>query len=989
MTVLRHLPPILYIEGAPPTDGERPASRGSAAPPERTGPKVFDRLSIRKKLIAMVAAPLVVVVVVAGLGFGERRAEAATTRADVRRLEAIEANLDLQNELQLETLYSVGFLASDGVLHAGDLGAQQDRTDEALARYETSLDALGDDPEADSGRSSIRQIGFLDTSLRLQVEGQTLDWDYANQLYDQVQTALPPVNDRLASAIGDAEVSSAARSVLALGAYGSTTGRIGSLIQGVAAEGRFTTGEGVDEFATGSGIDTRSELLESIDEGETDLTIVSELAPAEVRTQLRNQMVGDDVTFFSDQVDAAADLAAGDEVAIDGARWSRATEATLDQLRGITTAQADAVLATAQARVSQSESAARLFLAAALVAIVAAVGLALYVAASIARPLTRLTRAADHVANEQLPRMVEALRNPDEDSVEHLRPEVTSLEVGGGKELARLSASVSAIGEVAVDVATEQAALLRKGIGDMFVNLARRNQALLDRQLEFIDELEAEEEDPDDLEALFKLDHMATRMRRNAESLLVLAGSEPSRRRGQPVPLSKVTLAAVGEIEHFARVDLLELEESEVTSKAAADVAHLFSELMENATQFSPPDTRVVVVGHRNENGGYTLSITDEGIGMSSDQLSEANDLLAHPPLLGLTLARTLGFIVVGRLAARHDIGVRMSASPTGGVTAIVRLPVTVLVASSAAERLDLTDAGSGAPGAETFDVDPVGASGPVPVGGPPHPSSILPPFTFGPDEPVEDDGPSPAAAPATLEEAVPSGRAFDEGLSQVASSPPDDQPTGPGEASPPIARHRDVPPAAPTSLRTGGDGPSGAPEPLPADLLTPRSRQGEPPTPEPNGLARRPSAASRPSERRLFGAGPEPVGATASPGVRAPMSGGPSTSLDAARPASAGNGVSPSPTGEEPAPEVEAPAPELTGAGLVRRVPRSSGAKRAIPGSDAGERGGATTSARSPDEVRSMLSRFHSGRQAAQAPTPSDPATAVAGPPPSNPEES
>ncbi len=135
------------------------------------------------------------------------------------------------------------------------------------------------------------------------------------------------------------------------------------------------------------------------------------------------------------------------------------------------------------------------------------------------------------MATEQLPRMVEALRNPTEDSVDHLRPEMASLEVGGGKELARLSASVSSIQDVAVQVATEQAALLRKGIGDMFVNLARRNQALLDRQLEFIDELEAEEEDPDDLEALFKLDHMATRMRRNAESLLVLAG-----RRAQPPP---------------------------------------------------------------------------------------------------------------------------------------------------------------------------------------------------------------------------------------------------------------------------------------------------------------------------------------------------------------------------------------------------------------------------------------------------------------------
>ena len=154
-----------------------------------------------------------------------------------------------------------------------------------------------------------------------------------------------------------------------------------------------------------------------------------------------------------------------------------------------------------------------------------------------------------------------------------------------------------------VEVAEEQGALLRKGIGDIFINLARRNQTLLDRQIEFIDQLEANEEDPDQLDNLFKLDHLATRMRRNAESLLVLAGAEPPRRRGRPVALADVVRVAIGEVEDFARISLLALDDVTVGGNVAVDLAHLLSELMENATHFSPPDTTVEIVGHRSDDG--------------------------------------------------------------------------------------------------------------------------------------------------------------------------------------------------------------------------------------------------------------------------------------------------------------------------------------------------------------------------------------------------
>jgi anti-sigma regulatory factor (Ser/Thr protein kinase) len=223
-------------------------------------------------------------------------------------------------------------------------------------------------------------------------------------------------------------------------------------------------------------------------------------------------------------------------------------------------------------------------------------------------------------------------------------------------------------------VAEEQSVLLRKGIGDIFINLARRNQTLLDRQIEFIDQLEANEEDPDQLDNLFKLDHLATRMRRNAESLLVLAGAEPPRRRGRPVALADVVRVAIGEVEDFARIQLLALDDATVGGNVAVDLAHLLSELMENATHFSPPDTMVEIVGHRSDSG-YIISVSDQGIGMSAEQLSEANHQLARPPLVGLALSRSLGFIVIGRLAQRFEISVKLTASPSGGVTALVTLP--------------------------------------------------------------------------------------------------------------------------------------------------------------------------------------------------------------------------------------------------------------------------------------------------------------------------
>jgi PAS domain S-box-containing protein len=231
---------------------------------------------------------------------------------------------------------------------------------------------------------------------------------------------------------------------------------------------------------------------------------------------------------------------------------------------------------------------------------------------------------------------------------------------------------------------TEQAAL-RQSISDLLHNLARRSQGLVDRQLELIDELERNEVDPDRLHELFRMDHLATRMRRNVENLIVLSGVDQRRRWSESVPLRDVVEAAVAEVEEYSRVQVAGIHDLTLAGQAASDVAHLLAELVENATSFSSPTTTVEVSGGPTGNG-YVLEIEDHGIGMSDAELAEANRRLAEPLAADVAVSRMMGFHVVGRLATRHGIRVQLRHCWFGGVTALVLLPAVLL--GSAGEHL-------------------------------------------------------------------------------------------------------------------------------------------------------------------------------------------------------------------------------------------------------------------------------------------------------------
>ncbi|MFR9806309.1 ATP-binding protein [Pseudonocardia sp. RS010] len=223
----------------------------------------------------------------------------------------------------------------------------------------------------------------------------------------------------------------------------------------------------------------------------------------------------------------------------------------------------------------------------------------------------------------------------------------------------------------------------RQFTSDMLVNLARRNQSMLYRQLDIINQLEEKEQDPDALAELFKLDHLATRVRRNAESLLVLSGEQPPRVWSAPVSMRDVVRAAIAETEDLDRVEFSVDDRVAVAGHSVADLTHLLAELTENAVRFSPPDTAVTIRSRpqRPEIGGQVLTIEDWGVGMPADELAAANEMLIRPREVDLSVSQRLGFHVVARLAARHDIEVSLSTTPGSGLTAVAILPAALFVA--------------------------------------------------------------------------------------------------------------------------------------------------------------------------------------------------------------------------------------------------------------------------------------------------------------------
>ncbi|MEV8534137.1 nitrate- and nitrite sensing domain-containing protein [Streptomyces sp. NPDC051211] len=299
---------------------------------------------------------------------------------------------------------------------------------------------------------------------------------------------------------------------------------------------------------------------------------------------------------------------------------------------------------------------------------------AFIMARSMIRSLRRLQDTATRVAQDRLPELVKQLSESDPQDVD---TSVESVGVHSRDEIGQVAAAFDDVHREAVRLAAEQA-LLRGNVNAMFTNLSRRSQGLIQRQLSLISELESREADPDQLSSLFKLDHLATRMRRNGENLLVLAGEEPGRRWTRPVPLVDVLRAAASEVEQYERIELASVPSTEVAGRVVNDLVHLLAELLENATSFSSPQTKVKVTGHALPDGRVLVEIHDTGIGLSPEDLAAINERLAAPPTVDVSVSRRMGLFVVGRLSLRHGIRIQLRPSDSGGTTALVMLPVDV-----------------------------------------------------------------------------------------------------------------------------------------------------------------------------------------------------------------------------------------------------------------------------------------------------------------------
>jgi hypothetical protein len=446
-----------------------------------------------------------------------------------------------------------------------------------------------------------------------------------------------------------------------------------------------------------------------------------------------------------------------------------------------------------------------LLLGAVVICFIGSVYLATVASRSIARPLATLAAEANRLAGERLPEAVRNATAGEDDTP----PLTVPVPAGASDEVRLVADALDRVQATAYALATEQA-MLRRSTTESLANLGRRNQNLLRRQLGFITRLEREESDPTGLANLFELDHLATRMRRNAESLLVLVGAASPRQWSEPLPIADVIRAAVSEVEEYRRVALRRVDDALVAGAVVSGVAHMLAELVENGLSFSPPDVDLEIQGRR-IGDSYLIAITDQGIGMSGADLESANQRLRGEGDFITAPARFLGHYVVGRLAADMDIDVQLAPSPVTGITARIVLPPSLLGSPQSVSA----SAGPALAVAEAPRVDSpraLEASDPAVTQVLTLPPSDPPPLLDGRIRPTTIEYVTATGSPAVRLQPPAAELSADAGISTAARgmevytfSPPVDE----AERTPNGLRKRS--PRAPKPATSGADQPAGA----------------------------------------------------------------------------------------------------------------------------------------------------------------------------------
>ncbi|MEU8351669.1 nitrate- and nitrite sensing domain-containing protein, partial [Streptomyces sp. NPDC048845] len=660
----------------PDAQGGDGADRPAAAPPPQSGSG--SRLALRNWRISTRLVSLLALPVVAATSLGALRIDSSMD--DLSQLE----NMQLLTEMTKQATELASALQEERDHSAGPLSAgdeknddvvyprqKTDRAKQAFREATQDIEASDDETLVGVNSSLVNILKQLEKIKQVRATAYDND-DYIAQTvqsYNELINSLLSLSQDMAQATSNSEMIRATRALAAF----SSTKEYASMQRAIISAGLAHEpkpklspsdrlyGESalLSEESTLAqftqiydGKQTTEELLQALDDGGNANIILADKYAA--RMLKPSSPISDETRSYKDWYDQ-------DTTKIE--EMSRIEQTLLSEMED-------------KALELRSESQRIAILNGAVILLVLGVSLvgAFVVARSMVRSLRRLQDTAQDVSQKRLPELVRQLSESDPEDVD---TSVTSVGVHSRDEIGQVARAFDDVHREAVRLAAEQA-LLRGNVNAMFTNLSRRSQGLIQRQLSLISELESREADPDQLSSLFKLDHLATRMRRNGENLLVLAGEEPGRRWTRPVPLVDVLRAAASEVEQYERIELSAVPSTEVAGRVVNDLVHLLAELLENATSFSSPQTKVKVTGHALPDGRVLVEIHDTGIGLSPEDLAAINERLASPPTVDVSVSRRMGLFVVGRLSQRHGIRIQLRPSDSGGTTALVMLPVDV-----------------------------------------------------------------------------------------------------------------------------------------------------------------------------------------------------------------------------------------------------------------------------------------------------------------------
>ena len=648
---------------------------------------------IRTRLIALLLLPVIVALVLGGLRI-QTAMQASQQLAQMANLSDLAKKAtNLADALQTERDISAGPLTHGGQAADDEVNASRKNTDDLSKIFTASADKF-ENLELSGGKALLLQVRKdVNSVAEARRDAYTNDQNIQATVtaYDVIIKDLLSITQDIALGSNNSELVRATRALQQFSLAKDITSQQRALISAALAN---KAGPNLSLSDESFGIRLRNAYDNAL--GNFNSIYTSHDLDS-LRGQLSYNSIIADADRYSHSVLQQGGIRQTENVSYK--EWYDASTTKITQQRRIEGRLIEDLDGKAQELQSGADTEALITGALVALMLLVAIGGAFLIARSMVRSLTRLQTAAEDVAERRLPELVKTLSESDPHDIDIT---VEPVGVDSADEIGHVAHAFDMVHSEAVRLAAEQA-LLRGNINAMFTNLSRRSQGLIQRQLSLISELESREADPDQLASLFKLDHLATRMRRNGENLLVLAGEDPGRRWTRPVPLVDVLRAAASEVEQYERIELASVPSAEVAGRVVNDLVHLLAELLENATSFSSPQTRVRVTGHALPDGRVLIEIHDTGIGLSPDDLADINERLANPPVVDVSVSRRMGLFVVGRLSLRHGIRIQLRPSDSGGTTALVMLPVDV---TNSADRRGPGRPG-GAPGKQPRGVGP------------------------------------------------------------------------------------------------------------------------------------------------------------------------------------------------------------------------------------------------------------------------------------------